>query len=1559
MRDVKYKTDSDTKVLLYFDEELNKTSDDYGFKWDCYNLPNIDTTNAKFDRALQLNKSYVISENGITLGGKDFTIDFWSYMDSTTAINGAFFELYSTVNDRITLQRNSTAKQIRLRVGSTNYASDTLTSATDNTLVNVLNHYAVVYTHSSSNIKVYVNGIEKITMTRSITETEYSNIILGYSIADNNGYLNLSGNFIGSISEFRISDGIARWSSDFSSNLPTTVYTRDNYTKLLLHFDNDDIISSSIIKDEYDNKWMIKSPDTTSLSTDSKLGKSLNCNSQSGCIVMVDPITLFDSDFTIDFYYKYTTINTNTTVLLSTSMVSATTKTATINIALNANKKPCILVNGSEKPASASNTNVALASNTWNHLAFVYYKEFNKIGCWLNGIYKSSISIGTLNVGEGTFLGINGTSSKGTTDGCIGYYDNFRISKCARWDEGIDFHTSTLYESNGVYKGGYILDNNTKSLIHFDNDVVVDEVVENNWSIVGNPLYTEVNKAFETGFILDGYSYIVSNPIKSIIKTVDFRMKLGNNFDKVTIVQIVSEKLDSSLVIPAPTVYLQLSYNYNTDEFTLVYNGNVYSWYNNNKYYLNKLIHVAIVSYNSNNTNSILVYFDGESQFKITGYMLNNESSYIVYLGSDYNSNSNLMIGSIDEFRISDINRWNNDFDPYGIYDGSFDFDALAYRSLETDTNTLSLIRFNRADFISSDPSSITTADRIIDQADKSNAYTINGSLNSNISNSIDIYKTGDGSLKITGSGSVSKDNALTNLYDNGDFTIDFWMYPIGKGSIYNKPNLWCIEGKSDGLTTNTTATAIFGDIEEGTQTNGYATSAMKVNTLYLFRNAQLNTSSHVLDSTQIILTDPIIYFNTWCHIAITYEDKDKKFSIFKNGIKIGEKISTVDPRKFVKVYEDHTLYIGRDFNGCIDEFRVSNICRWTENFDINQIFQRRKTKRLIYKSDSIVEEDVFPTKFKKESSSASLLWFDNSTYIFRDECLSSTWTNTDKKLFTIDTISNKKALTWDFTIFNENIYYKLPGSNNNKSMFTNTDSFTVEAWVYFKNINNITSAGNKQNISLFEITSTQNNRIQIGITYDNETLKKYIYYIELDLEPYTSNASDEIYPIYCNAVTGTVNIDTTVNINTNSDEYKQATDVNYRWTHLAIVYNKDASTLRFFIDGYLMQAVKCRSVFPSNVNVSLGQDYSKLNYTVTFPDINHGNFYIDQIRMSKEAKYIGNFVINTAYDPNRQETTQQSSSSDPSTNTFPEKFVYDSSTAIHLLYFDNEEYIFRDECNRSTWSDSTTNKAFIISEIEDIKAVTYDFSVRDSQTTINRIGNVGSIPNTSSFTIEAWVYAKDISTKYRVNGNETYLDIPIFSIYSNYNSKPVEALGYILHYDRNNGIYNYDMHTKLSPAIINNNTYVLAYAVESGFNYKLRKDDSIIIDKDNNSYNQAMDIENRWVHIAIVYNKDTNKVSTYIDGYKIWKDIVLTKNWYSNLTLNFGYGTIGLDSTTTSDFSNNNFNGGVYVDQLLVSNYVKYTDNFTINPNYESSGLVVNTHKLYYIDFDMKKNIY
>lgn len=131
--------------------------------------------------------------------------------------------------------------------------------------------------------RVYINGsqIGDVFTTNYTVADASSLLVIGASITYTlkfNGYLD----------EFRISKGIARWTDNFTP--PTTKYTTDYYTKLLLHFDN--INNSTIIAD--DSKSMYVGNYTSAVYLNGSNYLYMN---------NANDYNLGSSDFTIELWY--------------------------------------------------------------------------------------------------------------------------------------------------------------------------------------------------------------------------------------------------------------------------------------------------------------------------------------------------------------------------------------------------------------------------------------------------------------------------------------------------------------------------------------------------------------------------------------------------------------------------------------------------------------------------------------------------------------------------------------------------------------------------------------------------------------------------------------------------------------------------------------------------------------------------------------------------------------------------------------------------------------------------------------------------------------------------------------------------------------------------------------------------------------------------------------------------------------------------------------------------------------------------------------------------------
>jgi hypothetical protein len=95
---------------------------------------------------------------------------------------------------------------------------------------NTWNHVSVTYSKNTSSVKIFINGILK-----SGTETNTPTLLCpttGYNIGSNAG--NNGHYYSGQIDEFRLSN-VVRYTSNFTPQ--TTPFIRDEFTKLLLHFD--------------------------------------------------------------------------------------------------------------------------------------------------------------------------------------------------------------------------------------------------------------------------------------------------------------------------------------------------------------------------------------------------------------------------------------------------------------------------------------------------------------------------------------------------------------------------------------------------------------------------------------------------------------------------------------------------------------------------------------------------------------------------------------------------------------------------------------------------------------------------------------------------------------------------------------------------------------------------------------------------------------------------------------------------------------------------------------------------------------------------------------------------------------------------------------------------------------------------------------------------------------------------------------------------------------------------------------------------------------------------
>jgi len=208
----------ETVVYLHFDDPNNLFLDACGNKWNALNYEDLPAdeynleyalTTGKFGNGVHFSNSFYLKiDEPIKLGGKDFTIDFWlkfSYNEDSSCV----FEIVSTETSAtlvsLCLHGSDTTLTLKVSTGSGNSSTyDFSASYYD------WHHYAYVYYHDKNQAVFYLDGVavQTINFDSSIAEQDCTvNIGKAYEAY----YL-----CYGDIDEFRIANGIALWSADFS-----------------------------------------------------------------------------------------------------------------------------------------------------------------------------------------------------------------------------------------------------------------------------------------------------------------------------------------------------------------------------------------------------------------------------------------------------------------------------------------------------------------------------------------------------------------------------------------------------------------------------------------------------------------------------------------------------------------------------------------------------------------------------------------------------------------------------------------------------------------------------------------------------------------------------------------------------------------------------------------------------------------------------------------------------------------------------------------------------------------------------------------------------------------------------------------------------------------------------------------------------------------------------------------------------------------------------------------------------------------------------------------------
>jgi hypothetical protein len=200
----------------------------------------IDTALSKFGGASALfdgTGDYLSIPNNSdwNFGSGDFTIDTWVKRADSGNPQGIWTWRTdsgdSTNNFNAEFNNNATVNAVRMYI---NNSDGTSYSFSANTAITDTNWHHIAVVKNGTTVTIYLDGVAdgSTTVSGSFNMSSKAFNIASYYTVTPSNYFN------GSVDEFRVSKGIARWTANFTP--PTAAYSPDQYTSLLAHADGTD-----------------------------------------------------------------------------------------------------------------------------------------------------------------------------------------------------------------------------------------------------------------------------------------------------------------------------------------------------------------------------------------------------------------------------------------------------------------------------------------------------------------------------------------------------------------------------------------------------------------------------------------------------------------------------------------------------------------------------------------------------------------------------------------------------------------------------------------------------------------------------------------------------------------------------------------------------------------------------------------------------------------------------------------------------------------------------------------------------------------------------------------------------------------------------------------------------------------------------------------------------------------------------------------------------------------------------------------------------------------------
>ena len=604
-----YTSDSNTLLLLHFNSNFTDSSPN-NIQLTPTNIgmvtsPVIGSSAGYFNGSSQLIAP--TSNNAFNFGTGNFTVECWIWV-SASGTNSIYDGQSSSAS----------SGGVYFAFNGSNYpylysGSSTLGTGSVAITLSTWNHVALVRTGSAA--VVYVNGVSSLSVS------------LGGSLTDSQCFIgsryNSSNVLNGYIDEFRVSN-VARYSTTFIP--PTTTFTPDNNTSLLLHFDGN-------FNDSSLNNFSMTN---NGCKLTSKFGQSAYFNGYSYATIADSSIpALGSNNFVIEFWMYQLSSQTTNPYIISKTRNDSTIEGCFIQLANTGNIYVNATTNGTSY-VSASYTS-AISNNTWYHVAAV--RSGTDLFIYVNGIKGASVGSITGSITNNTLIPWTIGTTSDFTRPFTGYIDELRIS--IGTDKNYNNATIPVPNAPFIDLASSNPDYYTSLLCHFDTAVQDD-------SHCAVPLINMGKARFgnSSAYFSGNGSYITGPSGNSAFKfSGDFTIEGWYNFKQFTNSPgIFDTRTNQALSASGLCLAVLTSGNIRIDGNG---SGSIFGGASGiaSGIVLNIWTHIAVIR-----SNGILsIYINGTSIGSSSTNQNFSDGSFIL--------NRDWFTGYIDEFRISNIAR--------------------------------------------------------------------------------------------------------------------------------------------------------------------------------------------------------------------------------------------------------------------------------------------------------------------------------------------------------------------------------------------------------------------------------------------------------------------------------------------------------------------------------------------------------------------------------------------------------------------------------------------------------------------------------------------------------------------------------------------------------------------------------------------------------------------------------------------------------------------------------------------------------------------------------------